>query len=145
MRLTFLVSLFYILLIVDLIVFYDGDCGLCNRSVQFVLKHEKSNVIRFSPLQSQFSKRFFEEHQFQTPDYTTFYFYTNNQLYQKSRAAFKIIPALKWYWQPLRLLALFPSFITDGVYNFIAKRRKTIGGTFCVIPTLENRKRFIEN
>lgn len=128
----------------DSIVFYDGDCGLCNRSVQFILKHEKNNTIRFSPLQSQFSKRFFEEHQFSTPDYTTFYFYANNRLYQKSRAAFRLVPFLKWYWQPLRLFALFPRFITDGVYNFIANRRKKIGGTFCVIPTLENRKRFIE-
>lgn len=127
----------------DSIIVYDGDCGLCNRSVQFVLRHEKDAIIQFSPLQSEFAQRFFEEKHFPTPDYTTFYFYTNNRLFQKSRAAFRIIPYLKWYWQPLRIFALFPPFLTDGVYNFIAKRRKKIGGTFCVIPTAENRKRFI--
>lgn len=125
------------------IIFYDGDCGLCNRSVQFVLKHERSTQIRFSALQSGFAQRFFREHQFPPPDMSTFYFYAGNRLYQKSTAAFKVIPYLKWYLQPLRVVALLPVFLTDPVYNFIAKRRKKIGGTFCVLPSTENRQRFL--
>ncbi len=125
------------------IIFYDGDCGLCNRSVQFVLKHERDKHIRFSTLQSDFATRFFEEHHFPQPDLTTFYFYSDNRLYKKSKAAFKVIPYLKWYWQPLRIMALLPTAIADMGYDFIAKRRKKIGGTFCVLPSAENMDRFI--
>lgn len=127
----------------DAIIFYDGDCGLCNRSVQFVLKHERCSEISFSALQSNFSKTFFDKHQLPSPDFSTFYFYKDNQLYKKSTAAFKVIPYLKWYWQPLRAFSLLPVRLTDLVYDFIAKRRKKIGGIFCVIPSEENRKRFI--
>lgn len=127
----------------DAIIFYDGECGLCNRSVQFVLKHERSPVISFSALQSNFAKDFFDNHQLPSPDLSTFYFYKNNQLYKKSTAAFKVISYLRWYWQPLRIFSLLPVKFTDSVYNFVAKRRKKIGGTFCVIPSLENKKRFI--
>lgn len=125
------------------IVFYDGDCGLCSTSVQFILKHEKGKEIKFSPLQSEFTKKFFEEHNYPQPDLSTFYFFTNNKLYQKSCAALKVVPFLKWYWQPLRILVILPKFIRDKFYDFIAERRKKLGGSFCVIPTEENQKRFI--
>jgi predicted DCC family thiol-disulfide oxidoreductase YuxK len=127
----------------DMIIFYDGDCGLCNRSVQFVLKHERCSEISFSALQSDFAKTFFDEHQLPSADFSTFYFYKDNHLYQKSKAAFKVISYLKWYWRPLRIFSLLPVKLTDSVYNFIAKRRKKIGGTFCVIPSEGNRNRFI--
>ncbi|MBC9813536.1 DUF393 domain-containing protein [Crocinitomicaceae bacterium CZZ-1] len=127
----------------DTIIFYDGDCGLCNRSVQFVLKHERHSALYFCALQSTFAESFFQSHHLPSPDLTTVYFFEKNHLYQKSEAAFKIIPHLKWYWQPLRVFSVFPRCITNRVYDFIARRRKQIGGTFCVIPSQENKKRFI--
>lgn len=127
----------------DPIIFYDGVCGLCNRSVQFVLKYERSSNVLFSALQSNFATAFFEKHQLPLPDLSTFYFYKDKQLYKKSTAVFKVIPYLKWYWQPLLIFSLLPVKFTDSVYDFIAKRRKKIGGTFCVIPSTENKKRFI--
>ena len=29
------------------ILFYDGDCGLCNKSVQFVIDHEKKKYASY--------------------------------------------------------------------------------------------------
>lgn len=127
----------------DTIIFYDGECGLCNRSVQFVLKHERNSTILFSALQSNFTKDFFDKHQLPLPDFSTFYFYKGNQLYKKPTAVFNVVPYLKWYWQPLCVFSILPVKFTDSVYNFIAKRRKKISGTFCVIPSEENRKRFL--
>ena len=43
------------------ILFYDGDCGFCNKSVQFVLKYENRSEIYFSALQSDFSRDFFQQ------------------------------------------------------------------------------------
>src|SRR5262245_36584322 len=33
------------------LVLYDGDCGLCARSVQWILGHERDHDIVFAPLQ----------------------------------------------------------------------------------------------
>jgi len=34
------------------ILFYDGHCGLCHRSVQFVVRHDRDGTaFRFAPLQ----------------------------------------------------------------------------------------------
>jgi predicted DCC family thiol-disulfide oxidoreductase YuxK len=33
------------------VVFYDGVCGLCDRSVQFLLARDRERVLHFAPLQ----------------------------------------------------------------------------------------------
>jgi predicted DCC family thiol-disulfide oxidoreductase YuxK len=33
------------------VVFYDAVCGLCDRSVQFLLAHDRERVLHFAPLQ----------------------------------------------------------------------------------------------
>ncbi len=129
--------------VLNTIIFYDGECGLCNRSIQFVLKHERNSAIYFSALQSEFAVNYFQSHQFPLPDLTTVYFFEKNCLYKKSEAAFRIIPYLKWYCQLLRMFSILPTCITNRMYDFIARRRKRIGGPFCVIPSEENKKRFI--
>jgi len=35
------------------LVLYDGDCGFCARSVQWILAHERDHAIRFAPLQGE--------------------------------------------------------------------------------------------
>lgn len=125
------------------IIFYDGDCGFCNKSVQFVLKHEQNNNIRFSALQSNFAKDFFEKIGAEKPDMSTFYFYSNEKMYERSSAALKVVSELKWYLQILKIGWLLPRFIRDSMYDFIAKRRTKLANGFCVIPSPENKLRFL--
>jgi predicted DCC family thiol-disulfide oxidoreductase YuxK len=33
------------------ILLYDGDCGFCNKSIQFFLSREKNNQMHFDALQ----------------------------------------------------------------------------------------------
>ena len=35
------------------VLLYDGVCGLCNRLVQFVLRHDRGGVFCFASLQSR--------------------------------------------------------------------------------------------
>ena len=37
------------------VLLYDGVCGLCNRLVQFVLKHDTDARFRFASLQSNYA------------------------------------------------------------------------------------------
>ncbi len=126
-----------------LIVFYDGDCGFCNRSVNYVLKHDKSKSIQFSALQSDFTKTLFEERNWDAPDLSTFYFLDKGVLYQKSTAALKVA---RYFHFPQSLLQtgwVVPRFIRDWAYDMVAKRRQRLSKGYCVMPSLEDRKRFI--
>lgn len=125
------------------IVFYDGDCGLCNRSVAFVLRHERDQVIHFAALQSQFTIDFFKKNNWDAPDLSTVYFYEKGILNVKSTAALKIGRYLKSPRSWMIAFLIVPRFIRDGVYNMIAKRRKGISKGFCVMPKPGDRERFL--
>lgn len=125
------------------IVFYDGDCGLCNRSVAFVLKHEKAQVIHFAAIQSEFTINIFKKNNWETPDLSTVYFYEKGTLNQKSTAALKIGRYLKAPRSWMIAFLIVPRFIRDGVYNFIAKRRKRISKGYCVMPKPGDKERFL--
>lgn len=127
------------------IIFYDGDCGFCNTSVQFVLKHEKRPEIYFSALQSDFAKDFFESNHFPIPDLSTFYFYESEKLYSKSTAGLRVMSYLKFPYPSMIVFRIFPRIIRDLVYDFIAKRRKRIMKGFCIVPTVEYKARFLIN
>src|SRR6202040_495149 len=55
------------------IVLYDGVCGLCNRTVQFVLKRDRAAIFRFASLQSPLASRILAGHGKDASDLDTVY------------------------------------------------------------------------
>lgn len=125
------------------IVFYDGDCGFCNRSVQFVLKNDTKKDIFYAPLQGVYAKDFFQKNSVGMPDMSTFYFFDGKKLYERSSAGLRVMGKLRFPWPLMLFFIVVPTFIRDGIYNTIAKRRHRIMKGFCVLPSEEERKRFI--
>lgn len=125
------------------IVLFDGICGLCNRSVKFILKKEKTNDLLFSPLQSEFAKAQLSNFNIQTDSIVYIH---NNKAYTKSGAALRLCLQLKYFWPLMAVFLIVPSFIRDYVYDFIAKNRITWFGTaeYCEVMTPEIKSRFIE-
>jgi predicted DCC family thiol-disulfide oxidoreductase YuxK len=127
----------------ELLVLYDGDCGVCNRSVAIVLKRERNQTIHFSPIQSSFTQELFEKNGWPAPDLNTFYFIVGEKKYERSLAAFELMRHLEAPTSWLRIFRFLPRVFTDGCYNFVARRRKRISKGFCVIPTPEQQNRFV--
>ena len=126
-----------------LILFYDGDCGFCNSTVEFILKHERKDEILFTALQSDFSVDFLEFKNLSEPDFSTLYFWNQGKMLQKSTAALEISKHLKPPFSWLFFLKIIPRFIRDSGYDFIAKRRKSIKNNACFLPSKIQQKRFI--
>lgn len=126
------------------IVFYDGDCGFCNTSVQFILKHRKKDFY-FAALQSDYANKKIEKEQGVDIEMNTLYYLEEGKLYEKSTAVLRIARGLKGGY-PLFFYfgIIFPRFIRDAVYDFIAKRRNKINPGFCALPGEEERKYFLE-
>ncbi|WP_414706419.1 thiol-disulfide oxidoreductase DCC family protein, partial [Salinivirga sp.] len=40
------------------VVFFDGNCGLCSRSINFIIKHDRYQHFLFCPLQSKTAEEF---------------------------------------------------------------------------------------
>lgn len=124
----------------DKILFFDGECGLCNRTVQFVLSKEKNQNIQFSPLQSEFAKQFFIKNNFPTINLTTVFYYENGNLYQKSSAILKISKNLRFPFNLLSLGLIVPRFIRNLFYDIIAKNRHCWKSESCQINSKFNSR-----
>lgn len=126
------------------IVFYDGDCGFCNKTVQFVLNHEKNHVLYFASLQSEFSIRFFEEQNLLPPDLSTFYFWNGRKMFSKSDGVLRVVKYLKLPYPLLLSGYILPGLLRDSMYDFIAKRRHRLAAGFCALPDESQKSRFLD-
>ncbi len=125
-------------------VFYDGDCGFCNHWVQWILKNDKKDIFRFAALQSDFAQVFLKERNLQTDQFNTLYLWKPNEFYFiKSQAITKIAKLLGGKYSVLASFNIFPRFISDKIYDQIAERRLKLANQNCLLPTPEERKKFI--
>ena len=125
------------------IIFYDGLCGLCNKAVQIIIKHDKKKVFRFAALESDMAKTKLKS----MDDIDSIVLLSNGQTYIFSDAILKICAMLGY---PLKLAVIFhiiPKIIRDKVYKFVARHRYKIWGKHdsCPIPTEKQRKLFIDS
>ncbi|GIV29594.1 MAG: hypothetical protein KatS3mg028_0660 [Bacteroidia bacterium] len=103
------------------ILFFDGECVLCNKTVQWILQNERNDQIYFCCLQSDYAKNLIPA-EFKSIDSVVVY--KGGKFYTHFDAFIQIIPYLKTKWKCLVILKVLPSFLRKKIYNFIARHRK---------------------
>jgi predicted DCC family thiol-disulfide oxidoreductase YuxK len=73
------------------IVLFDGECGICSQSVEFILAIDKKRVIYFTPLQSAIAKEKLAQKGIVAPDPNTFYYIDGQNLYSKSTGILRLL------------------------------------------------------
>ena len=128
------------------IVFFDGVCTLCNRSVNFLIKHDKKGVLKFASLQSAFAKNTLPKSLLDSEALDSILFYTEGKYYEKSNSILKLCKTLGGFFYVLQLGYLLPPFLRNGVYTLIAKNRYRWFGTtaHCSVPTTDLKNRFLD-
>jgi predicted DCC family thiol-disulfide oxidoreductase YuxK len=107
------------------IVFYDGYCGLCHRTVKFVLNHDRSGIaFRFAPLQGKtFLLQVPADQRAGIPDSVAVQTH-DGSLLVRSGAFLHILRQLGGGWRILAaVVAPIPRPVRDLVYDFIARVR----------------------
>lgn len=124
------------------ILFFDGVCNLCNATIQFILRNERSDALLFSPLQSQLGQKALQN---LPPGVDSLVLLVNEKLYIQSTAALHVAAYLKFPYFLLKHLKIIPRFIRDPVYRFIAQHRYKFFGKrlSCMIPSSSLNDRFV--
>ena len=127
------------------IILFDGVCNLCNSSVVFAIKRDKSDVFRFAALQSEIGEQLTSKYNIDTSKTDSIILIDGEKYYEKSSAALHIAKYLSGGWPLLYSFIILPKFIRDSVYNIIAKNRYKWYGKkeSCMIPTPELRSKFL--
>ncbi len=122
------------------VIIFDGECHLCDQSVQFVLKRDKKAIFRFCTLQYAKANNLIQSE----ADSVTLL--ENNIKYIRSKAVIRIMGHLGGLYRILSIIiGIIPTFIADIFYNIIAKYRYKWFGKYdtCIIPEPQWKDRFI--
>jgi len=129
----------------DPIILFDGVCNFCNGAVNFTIKRDKKKEIKFAALQSETGAVLLKQYGLPVNDLRSFLFIENGKVYNRSTAALKVCRHLTGLWPLCYGFIIVPSFIRNGIYDFIAKNRYKWFGQReeCMLPTPEVRARFL--
>src|SRR5215218_1503854 len=136
----------------NLIILYDGVCGLCNRLVQFLLKHDKDGRLRFASLQSEFAEKVLGRHGIDAKDLDTLnvvehYDQPGERVLQRSDAILRAGRELGGFWRMSSSIArVVPRALRDLVYGLVATNRYRVFGKYdtCMLPDPSQRSRFLD-
>lgn len=126
------------------IVLFDGVCNLCNRSVDFIIRNEKSDKLQFASLQSDVGKSIVNKSGLdEIPD--SVMLFVDGELLVRSDAALAISTYLKRPYAYGIIFKYVPKILRDSVYNLIAKNRYRWFGKkeTCRVPSADERERFL--
>ena len=127
------------------VVFFDGVCGLCNQSVDFLIQEDSNQTLQYSPLQGEAVKR--HNLNIDSENMNTLFIWTGEKMLTKSEGWLWLMGQLGGIWYLVTLpCRLIPYPIMNLVYDFIARNRYRIFGKreTCRLPSPEERSLFLD-
>jgi predicted DCC family thiol-disulfide oxidoreductase YuxK len=128
------------------VILFDGVCNYCNAVVNFIIRQDKKNLLRFASLQSSAGQRLLKQYHLPTEQLNSFVFISKGRAYTRSTAGLMLYNHLPWYWKWVQLFRIIPPIFRNAVYDFVAKNRYKWFGKKdqCMVPAPELRQRFLD-
>jgi predicted DCC family thiol-disulfide oxidoreductase YuxK len=125
------------------VFFYDGECGLCDRTVRFLLNRDHGARLRFAPLQGPTAAANLPPERIR--DLDSVVLLDGDGMHMQSSASLRGLAHLGGVWKWARLALLIPPFLRNAAYAFIAGRRIAwFGGVeACRLPTRRERSQLL--
>ena len=130
---------------------YDGLCGFCDGTVQFVMARDRRRRLRFAALQGEFARAVVARHPalagldslilVERDDPTG-----PERVYVRSEGVLRIARHLGGPWRLAALASVLPRSLRDLAYDGFARVRYRVFGRrlTCSIPTPEQRALFLD-
>ncbi len=131
------------------VLLYDGACGLCASSVQFILARERGHALRFAPLQGTLAAAIRIRHpEIDGVDSMVWVERAGEpgeRVHVRSAAVLQAARYLGGVWRLATAGWLVPRTVRDAGYDFVARHRhRLFGGEQCYLPPPGVRARFLE-
>jgi predicted DCC family thiol-disulfide oxidoreductase YuxK len=136
------------------LMLYDGLCGFCNRSVQWVIQHDHADRFRFAPQQSALAASLLGQAGIDRESMlagNSVYLILNaglpsQKLLRQSDVTVNLLLQLGGRWRLLgKLLRAVPPFLRNAAYRLFARNRYRLGGRHdeCPLPTQAQQIKFL--
>lgn len=128
------------------VVLFDGVCTLCNRTVDFIMRHDRARQYRYGSLQSSSGRRLLEKFNLGEDVLDSIVVIDEGRVYRKSEAALHVARGLDAPWRFVSMLSVLPRGLCDRVYDWIARHRYAWFGKrdTCRIPSDAEKQLFLD-
>ncbi len=127
------------------VVLYDGECGLCSKSVRFLIKRDRDGVLQFAPLQGDTAAGLRAAYPEIPQTVESVVLVDGGRVHLRSKAFLYVSRYLTRPWRWGWYLRWFPAFLLDLPYRLVARLRYRIWGKVdaCELPAPAERARFL--
>jgi predicted DCC family thiol-disulfide oxidoreductase YuxK len=136
------------------LMLYDGECGVCNRTVRWVIARDHADHFRFAPQHSPLAAAILDRHGIDreaTLRSNSVYLVLNTgsdheQLLTQSDVSVKLLLLLGGRFRILGyLLRAIPAFLRNAAYRLFARNRYKVSGRYqvCPLPADSERNKFL--
>lgn len=131
-----------------LVLFFDGDCGFCSKSVRCVYQFDARGDIDFAPLQGVLAGKLgLRKYAEKGGGSMVILRESDGVMFTKGDAWIELGNALGGIWGAFAFaFSLFPKYARDWAYDLVAKIRYRLAGkgNACALPDEGLRKRMRE-
>jgi len=128
------------------VLLYDGTCGVCSQAVQWILQHERAHSLRFAALESPLGSALREAARVPAQvDSVMWVELRAGGAHAEicSGAILRVLAYVGGPWRWLTVLRFVPRALRDAGYRAFARVRYRVRDRSCLIPTPEERLRFL--
>ncbi len=120
------------------LIVFDDVCKFCNGAVNFIIKRDPDALFVFTSTQSDLAQAKYQEHKIDNIGIDTFLLIKNDECYLFSKAALEIAKDVNGLWYLFGIFKIIPTPIRDYFYILFGSHDE------CMIPSQENRHRFVD-
>jgi predicted DCC family thiol-disulfide oxidoreductase YuxK len=127
------------------VLLYDGTCGLCDRSVRWILRHERDRELTFAPLQGATAAALRVRYGDIPVTLESVVLIEDDHVRLRSKAFMYVAKHLRAPWRWGYAMRWLPGFALDLGYRVIARIRYRVWGRVdvCELLDSEHRARFL--
>ena len=123
---------------------YDGECGLCHRSVKFLIARDNGQLY-YAPLQGETAAALRAQYPEIPQTLESVVLVADGKVRLRSKAFLYGAKYLTAPWRWAHALRWLPAFVLDLGYRFIARIRYRVWGKYdtCQMPSVEQRAKLL--
>lgn len=128
-----------------MIVLFDGLCNLCDRSVRFLLRHDRDRQLKFAAIQSEAGRKLLASHGIDPDRLDTFVVIDGERCLNRSDAVLALARVIGMPWSLLGVWGVMPRGLRDATYRLVAANRYAWFGRRgeCAVPSKDLADRFL--
>jgi predicted DCC family thiol-disulfide oxidoreductase YuxK len=122
---------------------FDGVCVLCSGGASWLMRHDRSSRINFTPAQSHLGRALYAHYGVSMEE--TYLLIDGGRAFTASAGYIQLCGILGGWWHLLRLGAVIPQSLRDAAYALIARNRYRWFGRVehCKLLTDQQRERLL--